>query len=39
VEEPARAALWPKLVAIYPPYESYQQKTTRRIPLVRLVRV
>jgi deazaflavin-dependent oxidoreductase (nitroreductase family) len=30
------AALWPRLVAIYPPYEAYQQRTTRSIPVVRL---
>ena len=31
-----KARLWPRLVAIYPPYEAYQQRTTRSIPLVRL---
>ena len=31
-----KAALWPRLVAIYPPYEAYQQRTTRSIPVVRL---
>jgi deazaflavin-dependent oxidoreductase (nitroreductase family) len=31
-----KAALWPRLVAIYPPYEVYQRRTTRAIPLVRL---
>lgn len=36
VGEDERAALWPRLVAIYPPYETYQHSTTRRIPLVRL---
>lgn len=36
VSEDERAALWPRLVALYPPYERYQQRTTRRIPLVRL---
>lgn len=36
VDEEQRAALWPRLVAIYPPYETYQRRTTRRIPLVRL---
>jgi deazaflavin-dependent oxidoreductase (nitroreductase family) len=29
-----RARLWPKLVELYPSYESYQRKTTREIPLV-----
>jgi deazaflavin-dependent oxidoreductase (nitroreductase family) len=36
VGEPERAALWPRLVAIYPPYEAYQRRTTRSIPVVRL---
>lgn len=36
VNEAERTALWPRLVAIYPPYERYQQRTTRRIPVVRL---
>ncbi len=31
-----KAALWPRLVAIYPPYEAYQLRTTRAIPVVRL---
>jgi F420H(2)-dependent quinone reductase len=34
--EEERAMLWPRLVAIYPPYEQYQRRTTRRIPVVRL---
>jgi deazaflavin-dependent oxidoreductase (nitroreductase family) len=34
-----RAALWPKMVAIYPPYEEYQAKTDRQIPVVVLTRV
>jgi deazaflavin-dependent oxidoreductase (nitroreductase family) len=29
-----RARLWPLLVAMYPPYEQYQQRTTREIPVV-----
>jgi deazaflavin-dependent oxidoreductase (nitroreductase family) len=29
-----RARLWPKVVDMYPSYESYQRKTTREIPLV-----
>ncbi|HEU4658458.1 MAG TPA: nitroreductase family deazaflavin-dependent oxidoreductase [Capillimicrobium sp.] len=29
-----RERLWPRLVEIYPPYESYQGYTERRIPLV-----
>ena len=31
-----RATLWPRLVAIYPPYEAYQHRTPRSIPVVRL---
>lgn len=34
VEE--RAALWPRVVAAYDGYASYQRKTTREIPLVLL---
>jgi deazaflavin-dependent oxidoreductase (nitroreductase family) len=29
-----RAELWPKMVAIYSPYELYQTKTDRQIPVV-----
>ena len=29
-----RVRLWPLLVAMYPPYETYQQRTTREIPVV-----
>lgn len=36
VSEEERARLWPRLVAIYRPYESYQHRTARRIPVVRL---
>ncbi|MBI3768751.1 MAG: nitroreductase family deazaflavin-dependent oxidoreductase [Deltaproteobacteria bacterium] len=28
--------IWPKLLAIYPAYESYQKKTTRVIPVIEL---
>ncbi len=28
--------LWDKMVAIYSPYNSYQQRTERKIPVVRL---
>ena len=31
-----KAALWPRLVAIYPPYDAYQRRTARAIPVVRL---
>ncbi len=34
-----RAALWPKMVEIYGPYEHYQTKTDRQIPVVVLSRV
>ncbi len=33
-----RAALWPKMVAIYGPYADYQKKTDRQIPVVVLKR-
>jgi deazaflavin-dependent oxidoreductase (nitroreductase family) len=33
-----RAALWKKMVAIYAPYEDYQAKTDRQIPVVVLER-
>jgi len=36
LSEPERAEFWPRLVAIYPAYETYRQRTTRKIPLVRL---
>jgi deazaflavin-dependent oxidoreductase (nitroreductase family) len=32
-EDTERARLWKLAVAAYPPYEEYQAKTTRRIPL------
>ena len=34
-----RAGLWTKMVGIYGPYEQYQTKTDRQIPLVVLMRV
>ena len=35
--EPAEAApVWPKLLAMYPPYADYQKRTTRVIPVVEL---
>jgi deazaflavin-dependent oxidoreductase (nitroreductase family) len=34
-----RAALWPMMVKIYGPYENYQTKTDRQIPVVVLTRV
>ena len=36
--EPERAALWPDLVARYPMFEDYQAATSRRIPVLQLVR-
>jgi F420H(2)-dependent quinone reductase len=33
-----RERLWPGLVELYPPYASYQTKTTRTIPVVLLER-
>jgi deazaflavin-dependent oxidoreductase (nitroreductase family) len=29
-----KAALWPRLVAMYPDYDDYQRRTTRSIPVV-----
>lgn len=29
-----RAALWTQMAAIYPPYDDYQRRTTREIPVV-----
>ena len=34
-----RDRLWAQMVAVYGPYETYQRKTTRRIPVVVLERV
>ncbi|WP_328472059.1 nitroreductase family deazaflavin-dependent oxidoreductase [Streptomyces sp. NBC_00448] len=34
-----KARVWPHLVEVYPPYEEYQEKTERDIPVVRLRRV
>ena len=31
-----RERLWPKMVAIWPDYEEYQQRTEREIPIVLL---
>ena len=38
-EAAERATLWPKMVAIYEPYEQYQTKTDRQIPVVVLTPV
>ena len=34
-----KARVWPHLVEVYGPYEEYQRKTSREIPVVRLRRV
>jgi F420H(2)-dependent quinone reductase len=34
-----KARVWPILLDVYPPYEDYQQKTDRDIPVIRLRRV
>ncbi|MBM4256882.1 MAG: nitroreductase family deazaflavin-dependent oxidoreductase [Deltaproteobacteria bacterium] len=34
-----RARLWEKMAAIYPPYNDYQKKTEREIPVVVLERI
>jgi hypothetical protein len=33
-----RAALWKKMAAIWPPYDEYQARTMREIPVVILER-
>jgi deazaflavin-dependent oxidoreductase (nitroreductase family) len=35
-EEDERQRLWNKMVAIYPPYNNYQKRTARQIPVVLL---
>lgn len=39
VEGATRSTLWDQMVAIYPPYDAYQKKTERTIPVVVLKRV
>lgn len=34
-----KARVWPHLVEVYAPYEEYQKKTSRDIPVVRLRRI
>jgi deazaflavin-dependent oxidoreductase (nitroreductase family) len=34
-----RAALWPRVSAVYPPYDAYQRRAGREIPLVLLAPV
>jgi F420H(2)-dependent quinone reductase len=38
VDGEERARLWKKAAAAYPPYDVYQTRTERRIPVVKLVR-
>jgi len=38
-ESAERAALWPKMAAVWPDYDEYQKKTDREIPVVVLERV
>lgn len=36
VSDEEKAALWPRLTAMYPDYDDYQARTTRNIPVIRL---
>jgi len=36
VDDDEKAALWPRLLAIYPDYDDYQARTTRNIPVIRV---
>lgn len=36
VSDAEKAALWPRLTAMYPDYDDYQGRTTRNIPVIRL---
>ena len=36
LEGEEREAVWERLISLYAPYKGYQEKTTRRIPLVAL---
>jgi len=36
VDEDERAALWPRLLEVWPAWEDYQARTDRQIPVVRL---
>ena len=38
VTDEEKAALWPRLCAMYPDYAGYQARTTRDIPVLRLTR-
>jgi len=37
-DDEERAALWPKMTAVWPAYDEYQAKTDRKIPVVILER-
>lgn len=37
IEGPDRERIWAEMVDLYPPYEDYQAKTTRKIPIFSLV--
>jgi deazaflavin-dependent oxidoreductase (nitroreductase family) len=37
-DEPERTRLWQKMTAVYPPYDEYQERAERQIPLVVLSR-
>jgi deazaflavin-dependent oxidoreductase (nitroreductase family) len=36
VSDEEKAALWPRLTAMYPDFDDYQGRTTRNIPVIRL---
>jgi F420H(2)-dependent quinone reductase len=36
VSEEEKSQLWPRLLEIYPAYQDYERRTTRKIPVVRL---
>ena len=36
LDSPEAAAVWPELLATYPPYARYQRRTTRIIPVIEL---
>jgi len=39
VDDADRARLWPEMAKIWPDYDSYQARTERKIPVVRLSRI
>ncbi len=36
VTDDEKARVWPKLTAMYKPYDAYQERTTRKIPVIEL---